>query len=225
MCCAAQLVPLSCGHARHHVARGTGRAHRVRGTRHEAILLLRRHGRSEVVGAADLESWGVSFEQALSRALRNLRHEEHGSWTQPEPGILVFTDPHGFAPTRLLIDASQVGARLSGLPVAFVCSRHQLVLVGSADRERIARIAGDYTRRLADGIAIHWPALVHHDGRWKAFGVRDGHPLQHSIAMMRCMADFDAYSNDHDRLPIVGPERRAPVAEYVAAAALDASDA
>lgn len=85
------------------------------------------------LSAEALNRWGVTFDQALQRALANFEDETEAKWNRPFPGVLVSAWNDDYDATRLLIGSILRDVELEGAPVAFVPSRDTLILTGSAD--------------------------------------------------------------------------------------------
>jgi hypothetical protein len=79
--------------------------------------------------AADLEAWGVTEEEALERAVRNLAGQEVE--IQLGDGVAFVLGPDGYASSWLAVPVllRQVAAELGGTVVAAAASRDSLVLV------------------------------------------------------------------------------------------------
>jgi len=84
------------------------------------------------LSAEQLESWKLSFEQALAQARRNLE-AANGKFTKFEDGIYFADWEDGYNPSRLLLTDAIAKLRVQGDPVAFVPSRTELVITGSKD--------------------------------------------------------------------------------------------
>jgi hypothetical protein len=82
---------------------------------------------------ATLAKWGVTFDQALQRALANFGEETEAKWSRPHPGVLVSAWGDDYDATRLLLGPILRDVEVDGQVVAFVPSRDTLILTGSND--------------------------------------------------------------------------------------------
>ncbi len=85
------------------------------------------------VSDAALAKWGVTFDQALQRALANFEEANEPKWNRPYPGVFVSAWKDDYDATRLLLGSTLRGIEVDGMPVAFVPSRDTLILTGSND--------------------------------------------------------------------------------------------
>lgn len=138
------------------------------------------------ITGADLESWGVSFEEALEVALANLRAASSAPPRLLAPGLFAgnWNDANDSARVLMLLE---LNLPLKGDPVVFMPTREALFITGSEDTEGL----GHALERLGQhGHAVTVVPFRHADGAWTRFEVEVDHP--HS-ARLRKLAFDDRY--------------------------------
>ena len=91
------------------------------------------------VGQRELTQWGVSFEQALERALRNLRRRQGQALAVDREGVCVSPWQDNYDISRLLLREVVRSCKVKGAPVALVPNRDHLIITGSEDDAGLER--------------------------------------------------------------------------------------
>ena len=129
----------------------------------KAMLVVDSETEMASVGAASLEAWGVSLEQALEAAtslLSTYQHPVECYDTAPSP-IWHLTSEDGFESSRLLIPGflERFRDKVEGNPIAIVPERSQLYIAGDANPETILRLCGIAEREFEASPRAISPAL------------------------------------------------------------------
>jgi hypothetical protein len=137
------------------------------------------------VPLSSLETWGVSFDEALETALANLAAIGAPRWWTPFPGVHVSAWRDDYDSSRLLLDGILDGLDLPGVAVALVPNRNCLILIGSDDEEAVARaLALAAAEQQAPG-AISVLPLRRTPSGWTLWEVAAGHPSHETYRRLR----------------------------------------
>ncbi len=125
--------------------------------------------RVQTVGPADLQRWGVSFEDAMKPAMENLRRRSNPELIPCGNGLYRSPWQDSHDPARLLLPEVIRRVRVNGDPVAAVPNGGTLLVTGSNNQrglEQMAREIGNALQkpRAMSGMALRWK-----DGRWSTF--------------------------------------------------------
>jgi hypothetical protein len=132
-----------------------------------------------------LSSWGLSFDDCLVTAEKNLwDRSARGKFEFVSPGLWRSPWRDGWDASRILLTPLLGQLRVSGDPVAFVPSRDFLLVAGSEDAEAIvagAKIALEFSDRprFLTGYAFRMERL-----EWAPFEVDSSHPASSSLRML-----------------------------------------
>jgi hypothetical protein len=133
----------------------------------ESILLLQQH---------HLDDWGVSFDEALGAAVRNLEEVSREPFDGPAPGVWrsPWRDNHDAA--RLVLTDVIRAHEVAGDPVVVVANRDTLLLTGSDDDEGLTRVAALAEEALGQPRAVSGRAVRLDGETWLPFLPGPGHP-------------------------------------------------
>lgn len=129
------------------------------------------------IGRQDLDEWGLSFEQALSRARENLWQISNEDFVEESPGVFAspWEDSHDAA--RLFLHDLVWQLDVRGAHVAAVPNCGVLIVTGDRDERGLARLA-ELTQQVLEqdsrpmtGIPVR---LENH--AWEPFHPPPGHP-------------------------------------------------
>jgi hypothetical protein len=160
------------------------------------IVLIEDHKEHmSIVPASSLETWGVSFDQALETALANLREVSAPRWTTPFPGVYISAWNDDYDASRLLLDDE-----LSGVPVALVPHRSCLIVTGSDDDEALARalaLAEEAQARAPGTISVL--PLRRTPSGWSSWEIGSQHPCRETFHRLR-LQEIGGLYNDQKQL-------------------------
>ncbi|HLL52274.1 MAG TPA: hypothetical protein VK447_01925 [Myxococcaceae bacterium] len=105
----------------------------------------------------DLAGWGVTYEQAMESALRNLRRKG-GKLVKDKNGVCVSIWHDNHDATRVLLPEVVRGCKVRGEPVVLMPNRNNLIVTGTREPKGLARAA-----ELASGIIEEEPRAM---GGW-----------------------------------------------------------
>lgn len=166
------------------------------------------------VPLSSLETWGVSFDEAMETALANLAAISDPRWRTPFPGVHASAWQDDYDSSRLLLDQILDGLDLPGVPVALVPNRNCLIVIGSDDDEAVARaLALAEAEQQAPG-AISMLPLRRTPSGWTLWEVAAGHPSHETYRRLRLEETGGIYSNQKQLLDAIHEKENVDV--YVA---------
>lgn len=95
----------------------------------------------QYLGQDELARWGLSFDQALTVALENLRQRSQEALVQPAPGTCESPWEDNYASSRLLLEEVVRRCPVRGAPVVLAPHRDLLLITGSEDEDGLRRSA------------------------------------------------------------------------------------
>lgn len=158
------------------------------------VLVLDEPTTVSLVGAEQLETWGLEFEAALERAQINLRKRSDEAWSQLAPGLYgsPWSDYHDAA--RLCLPDLFHRLPLRGRPVTTVPNRHVILACGDRDEEALAALL-EATRSMMDtDRPISAIPVRLEDSEWVSYAPDHEYPNQTGWAAMRAAEIEAAYS-------------------------------
>lgn len=137
------------------------------------------------VPLSSLETWGVSFDEALEAGLANLAAITAPRWRSPFPGVHVSAWQDDYDSSRLLLEHVLEGLDLPGVPVALIPNRNCLIVTGSDDDEAVGRaLALAAAEQQAPG-AISVLPLRRTPSGWTLWEMAAGHPSHETYRRLR----------------------------------------
>ncbi|ATB43961.1 hypothetical protein CYFUS_009442 [Cystobacter fuscus] len=121
------------------------------------------------LGPDELRRWGVSFEEALTLALENLRQRSPESLERLAPGTCQAPWQDTYAASRLLLEEVVRRCPVRGEPVVLVPHRDLLLITGSDDEDGLSRVARMSLDALLAPRAQDGRALRLTSGTWVPF--------------------------------------------------------
>jgi hypothetical protein len=117
----------------------------------------------QYLGPNELARWGVSFDEAFTVALENLRQRSTEALEQLTPGTCLAPWEDSYASSRLLLDEVVRRCKVRGTPVVLVPHRDLLLITGSEDEDGLRQVATRALRavmapRALDGRALRLTA-------------------------------------------------------------------
>lgn len=129
-----------------------------------------------LLGQDQLHTWAIEFDDALNRAIENLRALSDADWTQLAPGLFAspWSDFHDAA--RLALPDLFHRLPIRGNPVATVPNRQAVLVAGDKDLRAMAALL-EATRTLLTEDRPISGIPVRHDGqRWESWAPDAVHP-------------------------------------------------
>jgi hypothetical protein len=93
------------------------------------------------VSQAQLRDWGVGFEEALARAMRNLQARSAPSFSKQADGLYASAWKDDYDSSRLLLPELLASLPIRGEPVAAIPTRNHLLVAGARDSGALRRLA------------------------------------------------------------------------------------
>jgi uncharacterized protein YtpQ (UPF0354 family) len=141
----------------------------------ESMMMIQQH---------HLTDWGVTFEDALEAACKNLAEISQHQFETPAPGVWVspWRDNHDTA--RLLLAGLIEHHEVQGAPVAVIPNRDTLILTGSEDEAGLARMAALAEKAREHPRPISCIPLRLEDDHWVPFMPEQDHPQFAAFKML-----------------------------------------
>ena len=129
------------------------------------------------IGQADLDGWGVNFDEAMEVALGNLRESTQG-YAQVGEGFYAFVTGDSYDATRLLLADHIARLQVAGSHVAMAPNRDQLLITGSEDEAGLKMLAGMGEESLSEPYPLSGMPMIYEDGEWSDWLPPEGHLLR-----------------------------------------------
>ena len=123
----------------------------------------------QYLGPDELKRWGVSFDEALTVALENLRQRSTEGLRQLAPGTCTSPWEDNYASSRLLLEEVVRRCRVHGEPVVLVPHRDLLLITGSEDEDGLSQVAERAQKALMAPRALDGRALRLTSKGWRPF--------------------------------------------------------
>ena len=162
------------------------------------VLLKDYQEHMATVQASTLETWGVSFDQALETALANLEAVSAPRWINAFPGVYVSAWHDDYDASRLLLDSVLSGLDLPGVPVALVPYRSCLIVTGSESDEAVAQALALAEKVEATGPISTLPLRRTPSG-WAPWELGEQHPSHETFRRLR-LNEVGGISTDQKEL-------------------------
>lgn len=123
----------------------------------------------QYIGPDELARWGITFDEALTTALGNLRQRSTEPLVQLAPGTCESPWEDSYASSRLLLDEVVRRCQVRGAPVVLVPHRDLLLITGSEDEDGLKRAAGLALKAVMAPRAVDGRALRLTPEGWEPF--------------------------------------------------------
>jgi uncharacterized protein YtpQ (UPF0354 family) len=148
------------------------------------VLAIDRPTSFELVQDSKLSNWGLSFEEAVERAMDNLVPLSPVSFRLDEGGFYISDYGDAYDSSRVLMPELFPALQVAGDPVAVVVSRTCVVVAGSEETDALNAMAQFVVEVVAaDSRPTSYMPIVLRNGRWEAF-----EPAERELASMRDLA-------------------------------------
>lgn len=145
------------------------------------------------VTPAQLKQWGISFDEALDVATKNLAAESTAMFVSVAPGVLRSAVDDSYDGSRIVLNDVLRGLPVRGDPVAVVAGRDHLLVTGSDDARglvslaQIAEVLGLKPRAMSG-----FPVRLVGDG-WVHHHVPPAHPAWFALRRLELPWQFRNY--------------------------------
>ncbi|RKG78158.1 DUF1444 family protein [Corallococcus terminator] len=152
------------------------------------------------VSPGELARWGISYEQARTDAMTNLRRLDAVPLRSLTLGACVLSTSDSYAASRLLLDEVVKGCEVKGEPVVMVPNRDTLLITGAEDATGLLAVAevgmeGVKAPRPVDGHALRLTP----DG-WKPFLPEPESPSRSLLERLAFISRLRGYQEQTERL-------------------------
>lgn len=152
------------------------------------------------VSPDDLARWGISYEQAHTDAMANLRRLDSVPLRHLALGTCLLATNDSYGASRLLLEDVMSGCEVKGERVVLVPNRDSLLITGAEDAEGLlevaeAAMAGLRAPRPVDGRALRLTA----DG-WRPFLPEPGSPSRSLLENLAFASRVRGYQEQTERL-------------------------
>lgn len=137
-------------------------------------------------------AWGMTLDQALGIAHRNLRESPDTPFVEVAPGVFAAAWGDAYDSSRALLPDVLHRVPVAGLPVFMVATRDTLLVAGEGDLQAQARMLEIASDAFTSGRVISWEVLRYDDGRLQAHVLADA-GLRERQRQLRIMLDADLY--------------------------------
>ena len=150
----------------------------------------------------DLERWGVSLDQALVIARKNLREISDGDWTELRSGVFATPWKDNYDSSRLLLTETVRGLPLAGNPVAVAPARDHVYVAGSDDADALQAMMELAIQAYQEEGRPYclYPIELGEDGDWRTCQLAPKHPFAQQLDQWKLQANATEYSIQQDLL-------------------------
>jgi hypothetical protein len=150
--------------------------------------------------AQDLESWGVTFYEALEAACANLRQKEDPVFVSPHEGVYLSATGDNYDASRLILIDMVHQFDVRGEMIAMVLNRDTLAITGSDYVDGLKIIVARARQALAEPRPISTIALRLENDEWQEWLPPLDHSLHHEFALLRMQSLGQQYAEQKELL-------------------------
>ncbi len=147
-----------------------------------------------------LTLWGVSYEQALSRACENLLTKSTEPFIEISPGLFKSPWADAHDPARMVIPEVISRLKLAGRPVAGVPHRNLLLVAGSEDATALTALAAAMEKERDQPRANTCCVYMLEASGWKPFVPPPQHPAYAGLLRLQLITEARDYAEQANRL-------------------------
>jgi hypothetical protein len=162
----------------------------------------------------DLESWGVSFYEALEAACANLRQKEDPVFMSPHEGVYISATGDNYDASRLILTDMIHQFEVKGDLIAMIPNRDTLIVTGSENKAGLRIMASRAKQALEEPRPISMLAFRWADDEWTEWLPPAGHPQRQAFRMLRLQSLGQQYAEQKELLE--APNRDSPDDLFVA---------
>lgn len=163
-------------------------------------LLEDHHEHMASVSSESLQTWGVSFDEALATALANLEAvSAPRRWTSPFPGVYGSAWQDDYDASRLLLPDILAGLELRGVPIALLPNRNCLIVTGSEDDDAVGQVLAYAESQMEAPGALSVLPLRQTPSGWAPWEIADNHPSRETFRRLR-LKEMGGIYEDQKRL-------------------------
>jgi len=148
------------------------------------------------ITASDLETWDISFFEALEAACENLAKMPFRV-SQTESGVYIVATGDSYDASRLLL-LDFFEFEFAGHAVAMVPNRELLLVTGSENTEGLAMLAGIGDEALQQPRPISGRMVRCDDGDWSTWLPEEDQPSYADLAKLVLRSDYQDYAEQKD---------------------------
>lgn len=152
------------------------------------------------VNAGRLKAWGLSFDDALGRAMDNLRARFKEGLKEVATGLWASSFTEGHDAARLLLEELIVPLKPKGDLVAMAPASH-LLLVADSGEESALGLMGDLAKEaLTDVRALSGVAMKRVNGKWAPWLPEPKHPAYERLFFLALQTKANLYAQQKELL-------------------------
>lgn len=155
------------------------------------------------INQGNLDTWGVTFDEAMEAATSNLGEATEGYGKFGDLAFYAFASGDSYDATRIVLTDLVSSIEVPGRPVAMVPNRDTLFVVGEDDEDALALLAKLAVDGLAEPYAISAFPLVLDDGEWAGWSPPEGHPARPQFNELRSQATGQHYAEQKEKLDAI----------------------
>jgi hypothetical protein len=152
--------------------------------------------------AADLETWGVTFYEALEFACSNLRHKEDPVFISPHEGVYISATGDNYDASRLILGDMVHQFDVQGDFIAMVANRDTLIVTGSENMAGLRVMVARARRALEEPRPISMIALRLVDDEWHEWLPAVDHALYRDMALLRLQSLGQQHAEQKELLDV-----------------------
>jgi len=144
------------------------------------------------IGKKELEDWGMSFDDVMTVAMKNLSTFKTPQFEKHKDGFHYLNGDDYYDPSMLLMPETFKALPLKGSPVAVAVTRTLVVVAGSDDFAALNAMAETVEAEFAkDPRAISYIPLILRENEWHVFeGGRESSPALDRLRRLQYLADY-----------------------------------
>jgi hypothetical protein len=150
--------------------------------------------------AEDLESWGVTFYEALEAACANLRQKEDPVFFSPHDGVYLSATGDNYDASRLVLTDMVQHFEIRGDAIAMVLNRDTVVITGSESTTGLTIMAARARQALGEPRPISSIAMRLVDEEWMPWLPAADHPLCEEFTLLRLQSLGQQYAEQKELL-------------------------
>jgi hypothetical protein len=152
------------------------------------------------IGADRFEAWGLSFDELLGSARRNLAARSPVPLEEASPGVFLSPYHDTFDATRMMLPSLFEGLGVKGAPIAIAPTHDILFVTGEDDPEGLVQAASWAEEALLEPRGHSGLAFKFVGGSWHAWEPPRDHPAWLKFRLLRLQTLATAYARQKEVL-------------------------